>query len=42
MDKTGDYVFNVYDKNDGDICENGGKIIRKEIGKLKRMTIWCF
>lgn len=38
MDKTGNYIFNVYDK---DVCPNGEKIVKKEIGKLKRISMWC-
>jgi len=38
MDKTGNYSFNVYNK---DVCPNGEKIVKKELGKLKRMSMWC-
>jgi endonuclease-8 len=35
---SGQDFLNVYI---GDTCPNGEKIVRKEIGKLKRMTMWC-
>lgn len=39
MEKRENYDnLNIYYK---DYCPNGEKIIKKEIGKLKRMTMWC-